>query len=133
VRGSKAHAWLYRTTGGHVLGRIGGRPILLLTTTGRRSGLARCTPLEYQPIGSDLVVVASTRGAPVDPAWYRNLVANPDVMVRIGAEQFDCRARVATGTDRDDMWEVLTENNPWLVRAAKSARRLLPVVVLERG
>jgi F420H(2)-dependent quinone reductase len=133
VRGSKAHAWLYRTTGGRVLGAIGGQPVLLLTTTGRRSGLARTTPVQYQRIGGNLVVVASNRGARVPPAWYGNLVTNPHVTVRIGSEELGCRARVAAGTERDGIWEGLRADNPWLARASQRARRRLPVVVLERS
>jgi deazaflavin-dependent oxidoreductase (nitroreductase family) len=133
VRGSKAHAWLYRTTGGHVLGAIGGQPVLLLTTTGRHSGLARTTPVQYQRIGGNLVVVASNRGARVAPAWYGNLVTNPHVTVRIGSEELGCRARVAAGTERDGIWEGLRADNPWLARASQRARRRLPVVVLERS
>jgi deazaflavin-dependent oxidoreductase (nitroreductase family) len=133
VRGSKAHAWLYRVTGGRVLGAIGGNPILLLTTTGRHSGLARTTPVEYQRIGGNLVVVASNRGARAAPAWYRNLVTNPHVTVHIGSEELGCRARVAAGTERDEIWEELRADNPWLARASQRARRRLPVVVLERS
>lgn len=133
MRGSKAHAWLYRTTGGHVLGAIGGQPVLLLTTTGRHSGLARTTPVQYQRIGGNLVVVASNRGARVAPAWYGNLVTNPHVTVRIGSEELGCRARVTAGTERDGIWEGLRADNPWLARASQRARRRLPVVVLERS
>jgi deazaflavin-dependent oxidoreductase (nitroreductase family) len=133
VRGSKAHAWLYRTTGGRVLGALGGQRILLLTTTGRHSGLARTTPVQYQRIGGNLVVVASNRGARVAPAWYGNLVTNPHVTVRIGSEELGCRARVAAGTERDGIWEGLRADNPWLARASQRARRRLPVVVLERS
>jgi F420H(2)-dependent quinone reductase len=131
VRGSKVHAWLYRTTGGRVLGALGGQRILLLTTTGRHSGLARTTPVEYQRIGGNLVVVASNRGARVPPAWYGNLVTNPHVTVHIGSEELGCRARVAAGTERGEIWDELKADNPWLLRASERAQRPLPVVVLE--
>jgi F420H(2)-dependent quinone reductase len=132
VLGSKLHAWLYRATRGRVLGAIAGHPVLLLTTTGRRTGLPRTTPLQYQLVGGNVVVVASNRGAPVPPAWFGNLRMNPDVSVRIGSEQFGCRARVAERPGRDELWEALAAENPWLVRAEKKARHPLPVVVLDR-
>lgn len=80
----KAHAWLYRKTGGRVLGRVGGQPVLLLTTIGRRTGVPRTTPVQFMRSGARMVVVAANGGAPVAPAWLGNLVATPRASVLVG-------------------------------------------------
>ena len=128
---SKMHAWLYRRTGGRVLAKMGGQPVLLLTTTGRRSGLARTTPVQYVRSGDSIIVVAANHGAPRDPAWYANLVANPDPRASVGRACVELRARVAEGAERDRLWRQLVTANRSLTRTERRAGRRLPVVVLE--
>jgi F420H(2)-dependent quinone reductase len=128
---TRAHAWLYRKTGGRVLSRLGGQPVLLLTTTGRRSNLARTTPVQFIRSGSRFVVVAANGGAPRPPAWHANLLANPEARAQVRDTRVDVRARVADGPERERLWRELTSANRWLSRTQQRARRRLPVVVLE--
>src|SRR3954447_11997189 len=102
------HVRRYRETDGEVGHEWRGAPILLLTTTGHRSGEKRTTPLIYQPYGDDYLVVASKGGAPAHPAWYVNLEADPEAEVQIKGERFRARARTATADERSDMWRTMT-------------------------
>ena len=80
----KLHSSIYRASDGHVWGKMFGAPVLLLSTTGRKSGQRRTTPLVYTMDGDDFVLIASNGGAPKHPAWYLNLMANPDATVEVG-------------------------------------------------
>jgi F420H(2)-dependent quinone reductase len=113
------------------LGRIGGQPVLLLTTTGRRTARPRTTPVQFVNFGDAFVIVAANRGAKRPPAWFFNLRAAPAVTAQIGAgvRRFD--ARVATGPERETLWAKLLRANPRLAKVQGRARRQLPVVVLE--
>src|SRR5690606_11677041 len=91
----------FRANGGKVGGAFDGTPLLLLHTTGARSGRERVAPLVYQEDGDRLVVYASKAGAPNHPDWYRNVLAHPDVEVEVGSETRRLRARVATGEERE--------------------------------
>ena len=82
---TRTHALLYRLSGGRVLARMGGQPVLLLRTVGRRTGRVRTTPVQYLPVDASFVVVAANAGAPSPPAWSLNLGAEPDASVRVGA------------------------------------------------
>jgi deazaflavin-dependent oxidoreductase (nitroreductase family) len=121
---------LYRLTRGGVLGRIGGQPVLLLETIGRRTGRRRTTPLQYLADDEVLVVVASNRGAAHPPAWYLNLRAHPAARVQVGATTIDVRAQELGGEKRDRLWDQLTAGNPRLQDAARKAGRQLPLVAL---
>ena len=96
--------WLYERTGGRVGGRHGGAPVLLLRTTGRKTGKRRTTPLLYLADEAKLVIVASNGGSPTHPTWFLNLGANPDVEVQIGRELRPVRARVTEGEERAALW-----------------------------
>ena len=127
---TRLHAWVYRRSGGRLLGRMGGQPVLLLQTTGRRSGQTRTTPVQYLADGDTFVVVASNAGAARPPAWYLNLRADPHVRVEVGARSVDVRAHEATGPQRAELWQRLTAVNRYLERAARKAGRDLPLLVL---
>jgi deazaflavin-dependent oxidoreductase (nitroreductase family) len=127
---TRLHAWVYRRSGGRVLGRIGGQPVLLLHTTGRRSGRPRTTPVQYLADGDTFVVVASNAGAVRPPAWYLNLRANQNAQIDVGARSVDVRAQEATGYERAQLWQRLTAANRYLDRGARKARRDLPLMVL---
>lgn len=128
---SRANVWLYRQTGGRVGGRLRGAPVLLLTTTGRKSGEPRTTPLLYLRDGDDYAVVASYGGRPHHPAWFLNAQADPDVEIQVGAERSARRARAATDEERDRLWPRLVElYRPYADYQAKTSRRI-PVVLLE--
>jgi F420H(2)-dependent quinone reductase len=124
------HAWLYRRTSGRVLGRMGGQPVLLLHTTGRHSGRARTTPVQYAAHGESFVVVAADHGARRPPAWYLNLRANPSGRVRIGTRSFAVAAREASGGERADLWFKLTAANRYLPKIQTKADRQLPLLLL---
>jgi deazaflavin-dependent oxidoreductase (nitroreductase family) len=108
-----------------------GAPVLLLSTTGRRSGKQRTTPLIYGRSGEDYLVVASKGGAPAPPAWYLNLSANPDVDVQVKADRFRARARTATPEERGAAWRTMTAIWPAYDSYQARTEREIPVVVLE--
>jgi F420H(2)-dependent quinone reductase len=127
---TRLHAWVYRRSGGRFLGRMGGQPVLLVQTTGRRSGRTRTTPVQYLTEGDTFVVVASNAGAARPPAWYLNLRANPHARVRVGARSIEVRAREVAGQERVALWRRLTAANRYLERAARKSGRDLPLVGL---
>src|SRR5687767_13162386 len=105
---SKAHLAAYRVSGGRVLGSVAGMPVLLLTTTGRRSGKARTTPLTFFRDATDLVVIASNGGADRSPDWSLNLQQTPRAVVEIGADKLVVTARPASQQERERLWVVIT-------------------------
>ena len=109
-----------------------GAPILLLTTTGRKSGRKITKPLIYQPHGDDYLVVASRGGAPNPPAWYLNLEANPEVEVQVRADRFKARARDATPEEKPELWQRMVAVWPDYDEYQKRTDRQIPVVILER-
>ena len=109
-----------------------GTTVLILTTTGRRSGEPRSTPLIYGDQGSDRIVVASKGGAEEDPAWYLNLVEEPEVSVQVRGDRFRARARTATPEEKPDLWRMMTERWPAYDEYQRKTAREIPVVVLER-
>jgi F420H(2)-dependent quinone reductase len=129
---NRGHVWLYRRSGGKLLGRLGGERVVLLTTKGRRTGESRTTPVQCSRVGDAWIIVASNRGAPTPPAWYLNLTAEPDVAVECGRETLRLSAREATGAERERLWAELIAANRWLEPTQRRARGLLPLIVLER-
>ena len=109
-----------------------GTSVLILTTTGRRSGEQRSTPLIYGTHGDDHVVVASKGGAEDDPAWYLNLSQQPEVTVQVRADQFKAHARTATPDEKPELWKLMTERWPAYDEYQQKTNRDIPVVVLER-
>jgi deazaflavin-dependent oxidoreductase (nitroreductase family) len=109
---------------------MGGQPVLLLQTTGRRSGRSRTTPVQYLAEGDTFLVVASDAGATHPPAWYLNLRANADARIQVGTRTIDVRAHEAAGLERAESWRRLTAANRYLDRAARKAGRDIPVMAL---
>src|SRR5215217_4351451 len=103
----------FRTARGTTDGPFVDRPLLLLTTTGAKSGQPRTTPMMYVPDGDRLLVIASNAGAPAHPDWYRNLLAHPQVTVEVGAESFDARAVVLAGAERQQQWDKIVASYPF--------------------
>jgi deazaflavin-dependent oxidoreductase (nitroreductase family) len=122
----------FRANGGEVGGPFEGASMLLLHTTGAKSGKERVNPVVYQQVGDEVAVFASKAGAPSDPDWYRNLVANPDVTVEIGRETVPMHARVAEGEERTRIWEKQKQEMPGFADYEAKAGREIPVVVLSR-
>ena len=100
----KLNVPVYRLSGGRIGGRVGRAPVLLLTTTGRKSGLPRTAPVVYLDDGERLVVIGSNAGHANEPAWSLNLKANPEAEVEIGRERRQMRARIAEGEERAGLW-----------------------------
>lgn len=112
-------------------GPLGGRPLLLLTTRGARSGKRRTTPLMYVPDGGRLLVIASNAGARVHPDWYRNLAADARVTVEVGAETYEAVAVTLDGEERERLWREIVGSYPFFAEhEAKAAPRVIPVVAL---
>jgi F420H(2)-dependent quinone reductase len=128
---SAVHSGLYRLSGGRLGGRMAGAPVLLLTTTGRKSGKARTVPLLYTRDGDTYTVIASMGGAPQHPAWYTNLQANPSAEVAVGRDAVAVTARDAEGEERQRLWSSMTELYPAYDDYQKKTERRIPVVVLE--
>lgn len=122
-----------RAHGGEVTsGPFVGRPVLLLTTIGAKSGEPRLAPLVYSRDGDRLVIVGSKSGAPVNPAWYANLLAKPVVTVEAGGEVFSAHATEATGDERTRLWDAHVAQHPNFADYAAKTERQIPVIVLER-
>ena len=122
----------FRANGGKVGGPFDGAPMLLLHTTGAKSGLERVNPMVFQQVGDELAVFASKAGAPTDPDWYRNLKANPAVTVELGSETIPMQARVAEGEERARIWEKQKQVMPGFAEYEAKAGREIPVVLLTR-
>ena len=126
------HRSLYRTSGG----RVGGNwandrmPVLLLTTTGRRTGKERTLPVGYIRDGDAYVVVASNGGLPSHPAWYHNLTAQPRSSIEVGGSRVAVQAATADGAERERLWARIVERYPNFIKYQERVTRELPVVVL---
>lgn len=136
-RVTAVHRAVYRVTGGRLGSHARAKPVLLLTTTGRRTGAPRAAPLPYLAVesadaagGEAWAVVASFGGRDVHPAWFRNLEAAPDAVVQIGRRAYRARAEVAAGTARAALWERIGEWAPWYPQYQAMTEREIPVVVL---
>ena len=127
------HARRYIETNGEEGHIWNGVPTLLLTTTGRRSGKQYVTPLIYGRDGDRLLVVASKGGAATHPDWYRNLVAQPEVQVQVGADRFRAIARPATTDEKPRLWRIMTKVWPAYDEYQTKTTRAIPVVILERS
>jgi deazaflavin-dependent oxidoreductase (nitroreductase family) len=125
------HSEIYRLTGGAVGGRLGKAPVLLLTTTGRKTRKRRTNPLLYLEDGDRLVVVASSGGSPRHPAWFLNLEADPDVEAQVRRSRRPLRARRATPEERERYWKELNALYRHYDSYQRKTAREIPVVVLE--
>jgi deazaflavin-dependent oxidoreductase (nitroreductase family) len=122
----------FRANDGKVGGDFAGAPLLLLTTTGAKSGQQRTSPVVYTTDGDRLVVIASYAGRPTNPLWFTNLVANPEVTVEIPGETFAARAVVAGVDDRDRLYAAQAAQMPAFAEYQAKTTRTIPVVTLER-
>ncbi len=129
----RVHVLLYRLTRGRLGGSWGKAPILLLTTTGRRTGRQRTTPLLYLNLHPHFAVVATNDGAPRHPAWYMNLLANPVARVQADRHRFPITARCASPEERAAIWPRLVALYPNYERDQQRTTRKLPIVILEQA
>ncbi|MFI0943647.1 nitroreductase/quinone reductase family protein [Streptomyces sp. NPDC021020] len=124
----------FRSAAGVVGGDWAGVPLLLLTTTGLRSGEPRTAPTTYLADGERLVVFAANGGRPAHPAWYRNLLADPAVRVEVGEQSYEATAATADGAERTRLWQLQLAAAPYFAGFQERAGdRLIPVVVLTRA
>ncbi|HUB99790.1 MAG TPA: nitroreductase family deazaflavin-dependent oxidoreductase [Solirubrobacterales bacterium] len=134
-RSTKPHVALYRRSGGRLGGHIPGWPgarIALIDHVGARSGVKRTTPVMYFEDGDAIVVMASKAGQPTNPAWFHNLVANPETTVQIGPAVREVRARVAEGEERDRLWAQFVAIYPGSDFYRRNAQgRQIPIIVLD--
>lgn len=122
----------FRANDGQVGGGFAGAPMVVLHSTGARSGKERLVPLVCQPVGDEWAIFASKAGAPTHPDWYHNLVAHPDAAIEVGADTVPVRARVLTGDERDAIWTKQKELMPGFAEYEAATTREIPVVLLAR-
>lgn len=122
----------FRANEGKVGGPFEGAPMVILTSTGAKTGKPHTNPLMYLPDGNRVVVFASMGGAPDNPQWFNNLVANPDATAEVGTEQFKVRAVVTQGEERDRLFEEQKKRYPQFAEYETKTTRKIPVVALER-
>jgi deazaflavin-dependent oxidoreductase (nitroreductase family) len=121
----------FRTSGGELGGNFAGAPMLLLHSTGARSGQERVNPMMYQEVGDHYAVFASKAGWPTNPDWFHNLLVHPAASIEIGSETKKVRARVASGAERDTIWTTQKERYPGFAEYEAKTDREIPVVILE--
>ncbi|MEV6008229.1 nitroreductase family deazaflavin-dependent oxidoreductase [Streptomyces sp. NPDC051976] len=122
----------FRATGGMVGGDFAGVSLLLLTTTGARSGERRTMPLTYVKDGARLVVFAANGGREPHPGWYHNLLADPSATVEVGGESFEVTAEVTEGAERERIWAQQVARAPYFASFQERSGRVVPVVALTR-
>jgi deazaflavin-dependent oxidoreductase (nitroreductase family) len=122
----------FRATREQPDGPFPGRPLLLLTTTGAKSGLARTSPLMYVTVDDKLLIIGSNMGGPKHPDWCRNLMANPLVTIEIGKETYEATATVISGAQRAQLWAAITTQFPFFVEHQAKTEREIPVILIER-
>jgi len=127
---TRFNAFLVRATGGRLGGRLGRQSILLLTTTGRRSGQPRSTPLSYYRDGTRYLVVASNWGRAGQPDWFLNLLRQPRATIQVGGHSLPVQARVAEGDERARLWDLATRQNGQFLEYQQQTARQIPVVIL---
>lgn len=121
----------FRANGGNVGGHFTGVPMVIVHHIGAKSGIVRHAPLAYLPDGDDVVVFASKGGDPTNPAWYHNLIANPDTVIELGTELVPVHVREAIGVERDELFERQKQFMPPFAEYEARTTRVIPVLVLE--
>jgi deazaflavin-dependent oxidoreductase (nitroreductase family) len=127
----KIHPWLYRWSGGRIAGRMMNLPVLLLTTTGQRTGTRKTKALLYLPSGNRYVVIASYLGEPRHPLWWRNLQCHPRAEIQVGTQHISVVAREADGDERERLWNEVVQQQPDYAEYQRRTQRRIPVVILE--
>ena len=127
---TRFHRWVYQRTNGKILSRMRGKPTLLLTTTGRRSGRLHTVPLPYFADDQAMIVVGSASGAERHPAWVLNLIADPRVTVQYLADSGPAHADILAGGEREAMWERISLEAPWYTGYQQRTSREIPLIRL---
>jgi deazaflavin-dependent oxidoreductase (nitroreductase family) len=121
---------LYRVSGGRIGGRVMGLPVLLLTVAGRRTGVARTTPVSYLPDGDRYVVTGSGGGSVTEPQWFRNLRAASVAQIEVGSRKLTVSVSIADGPDRDALWQTLLAQTSNFAKYQAKVERQIPMAVL---
>ena len=124
------NVFMYRLTGGLMGGRMSGQNVLLLHTVGRKSGAQRITPVNFFRDGENYVLVASNWGKPGNPAWYFNLLQQPDARIQVKRRTYQVRARPAAEGEYGRLWDLVTGRNPFYARYQAQTKRQIPIVIL---
>jgi deazaflavin-dependent oxidoreductase (nitroreductase family) len=122
----------FRANGGKVGGPFAGKTLLILHTTGAKSGQEHINPVAYITDGDRFVIIASKGGAPSNPDWYYNIKANPQITVEVGTEQFSARASIASEPERTRLYNKMIEMMPGFAEYQKKTTRVIPVILLIR-
>lgn len=122
----------FRANEGQVGGMFAGAPMILLTTTGAKSGQPHVAPLVYTTDNGQMVIIASKGGAPTNPDWFHNLRANPEVTVEVGTERYAARASIPEGAERQRLFDRMVAQMPGFGEYQRNTTRQIPVVLLER-
>ena len=125
------HVKRYRETGGEEGHEWEGTTVLILTTTGRKSGELRPTPLIYRPVGEQAYAVVASNGGGDPPQWYLNILDHPEVVVQVKDQEFEARARTANAGEKPDLWKALVDTWPAYEDYQAKATREIPVVILD--
>ncbi len=125
------YIFLYRLTSGAIGGQMAGLKVLLLTTTGRKTGQPRTTPLGYFKQEGNFVVIASNGGAAQNPAWFYNLTSNPQVTIQIGNKQLAAKAEQVDAEKRKQLWVELVKMAPVYEKYTQRTKREIPLVILQ--
>lgn len=122
----------FRANDGKVGGNFKHLTLMLLHTTGAKSGLPRINPVATVKDGDQYIIMASKGGAPDNPDWYYNLVANPQVSVEVGTQKFEALARVTEGSERQELFEKMSTKYPQFAEYQRNTSRVIPVITLTR-
>jgi deazaflavin-dependent oxidoreductase (nitroreductase family) len=125
------HVKRYRETGGEEGHEWEGTTVLILTTTGRKSGELRPTPLIYRPVGDQAYAVVASNGGGDPPQWFLNILDHPEVVVQVKDQEFEARARTANAAEKPDLWKALVDTWPAYEDYQAKATREIPVVILD--
>jgi deazaflavin-dependent oxidoreductase (nitroreductase family) len=126
------HVFIYRLLGGFLVSKMAGQSMLLLSTTGRRSGKTQTISISYFRDDSDYVLVASNWGRDHHPGWYHNLMSQPAAEIQVKAQTMRVCARTATAGEYERLWKVIAKQNPMYVRYQHQTSRKIPLVILEQ-
>jgi deazaflavin-dependent oxidoreductase (nitroreductase family) len=127
---SRTHVALYKLTSGRIGAKLAGKPGILVRTVGAKSGKVHTICLPFIPYEGDRIIVASFGGGPRNPAWYHNLRAHPDVVIRDKSRVFWAHASEVAGPERDRVWEVVVADSPWYARYQTRTTRTIPLIRL---
>jgi len=126
---SALNVWLYRMSGGKIMGKFGGAPVCLVTMTGHKTGRKRVIPLIYNVRGDDVILVASRAGTPTHPGWYYNLVAYPEVEIEVGRDKKFYSVRQATDAEKAELWPLVVDNYKDFALYQNRTERNIPVMI----